>query len=607
MAPAHWAGADAKAPAWPKGVEPLSAKVEAPQPLAARLAWVGVVAKADGEKLRKDLPVGARLVSIEGDLWRWDGLTIRAEAEKPAAARLAQRARLDELETEIDGAKPEAEAALAAQKAAAEAVRAADEALREARRKPGDAERAVAAARDAAERLSRELARKEARAQALDETVTRLEGELDEARAAVEAATGSAEDGDTAPLMTQLSAARDAAETARGAASQARVAFDSEARERDSRQRRLHDLRHDDLAWGGRRKSAADRIERLAADREKTEGALERAVAAPEALVAKRDALLDSFNAAEARRRKSADALAEAETAAQEADTASRVSERSAAEAREHRAGAVAREEAARERLAEVDAQVRETVQMSPEELGQKLTDEAIAVPTDAAAAESLLYGLERERDALGLVNLRAEDEAAEYSTRLQAMRTERSDLTTAIAKLRDGIDELNAEGRERLLAAFDVINEHFQALFQALFNGGQAELRLVESDDPLEAGLEIYACPPGKRMASMSLMSGGEQALTAAALIFGVFLANPAPICFLDEVDAPLDDANVDRFCCMLDEMRRRTETRFVVITHNPVTMSRMDRLFGVTMAERGVSQLVSVDLTQAEQLAAQ
>ncbi len=175
------------------------------------------------------------------------------------------------------------------------------------------------------------------------------------------------------------------------------------------------------------------------------------------------------------------------------------------------------------------------------------------------------------------------------------------------MARLREGIEELNAEGRERLIAAFEVINGHFQSLFQALFGGGQAELRLIESDDPLEAGLEIYACPPGKRLAIMSLMSGGEQALTAAALIFGVFLANPAPICVLDEVDAPLDDANVDRFCNMLNEMRQRTETRFIAITHNPVTMARMDRLFGVTMHERGVSQLVSVDLRQAEALAAQ
>ena len=237
----------------------------------------------------------------------------------------------------------------------------------------------------------------------------------------------------------------------------------------------------------------------------------------------------------------------------------------------------------------------------------RKLADDAVAIPADADGIEAHLFNLERQREAIGAVNLRAEEEAQEYATRLSSMHTERADLTGAIARLREGIDQLNGEGRERLVAAFEVINGHFKTLFEALFQGGQAELRLVESDDPLEAGLEIYACPPGKRLSTMSLMSGGEQALTAMALIFAVFLAQPAPICVLDEVDAPLDDANVDRFCNMLDEMRKRTETRFVVITHNPVTMARMDRLFGVTMAERGVSQLVSVDLVQAEAMAAQ
>jgi chromosome segregation protein len=228
-------------------------------------------------------------------------------------------------------------------------------------------------------------------------------------------------------------------------------------------------------------------------------------------------------------------------------------------------------------------------------------------LPSDPGRIEAHLQALERELDGIGAVNLRAEEEAVEYADRLNTLRTERADLQGAIDRLREGIEELNAEGRERLIAAFDVIHDNFQTLFQALFGGGQAELRLIESDDPLEAGLEIYACPPGKKMAVMSLMSGGEQALTAAALIFGVFLANPAPICVLDEVDAPLDDANVDRFCNMLEEMRKKTATRFVAVTHNPVTMARMDRLFGVTMAERGVSQLVSVNLQQAEALAAE
>jgi len=199
-----------------------------------------------------------------------------------------------------------------------------------------------------------------------------------------------------------------------------------------------------------------------------------------------------------------------------------------------------------------------------------------------------------------------AESEAEELGSRLGVQINEKKDLTKAIAKLRQGVDSLNSEGRDRLLEAFETVNEHFKALFTALFRGGQAELRLVDAEDPLAAGLEIFAQPPGKRLGTLQLMSGGEQALTAAALIFAVFLSNPAPVCVLDEVDAPLDDANVDRFCRMLDEMRTRTNTRFIVITHNPVTMSRMDRLFGVTMREKGVSKLVSVDLNTAEELVA-
>ena len=275
--------------------------------------------------------------------------------------------------------------------------------------------------------------------------------------------------------------------------------------------------------------------------------------------------------------------------------------------AREKRGVAGAHLEAARDRLAEVAATIRETVRTEPEALGKKLVDDGLFTELDSEGIERRLVVLERDRDAIGAVNLRAQEEASEHETRIATLRADRDDLQGAVTKLRRGIEELNAEGRERLLAAFEVINGHFKALFQALFGGGEADLRLVESDDPLEAGLEIFACPPGKRMATMSLMSGGEQALTAAALIFGVFLANPAPICVLDEVDAPLDDANVDRFCNMLNEMRQRTSTRFIAITHNPVTMARMDRLYGVTMPERGISQLVSVDLRQAEAMAAQ
>lgn len=219
---------------------------------------------------------------------------------------------------------------------------------------------------------------------------------------------------------------------------------------------------------------------------------------------------------------------------------------------------------------------------------------------------ERKLERLSKEREKMGGVNLRADEEAVEQEERLTAMVEEKEDLIKAIARLREGIDELNTEGRQRLLAAFDLVNGHFGRLFQTLFGGGEAALALTESDDPLEAGLEVMARPPGKSLKAMSLLSGGEQAMTATALIFAVFLSNPAPVCVLDEVDAPLDDANVGRYCDLLDDMKKNTNTKFIAITHNPVTMSRMDRLFGVTMAEQGVSQLLSIELAKAEALVA-
>jgi chromosome segregation protein len=219
-----------------------------------------------------------------------------------------------------------------------------------------------------------------------------------------------------------------------------------------------------------------------------------------------------------------------------------------------------------------------------------------------ANEVEKKLESLKSERSRLGAVNLCADTELAEIEGSQNNMLREREDLTEAIARLRQAIANLNKEGRERLLAAFNSVNGHFKELFTTLFQGGSAELQLIESADPLEAGLEIMAMPPGKKPQVMTLLSGGEQALTALSLIFAIFLTNPSPICVLDEVDAPLDDANVERFCDLLDHMAQKTHTRFITITHNPITMARMNRLFGVTMAERGVSQLVSVDLEEAE-----
>ena len=607
-AAAHWAGRDGSSPPqWPEGATALGPLIQAPAELAARLAFTALVARADGARLHRQLPPGARLVSKEGDLWRWDGFVVRAEAPKPAAVRLEQRRRLAEIEAEIDRLAPAAAAAAQDHRAAVEALRAAEGALRTARLAPDAAERAMSAAREAVEGFTRETARRDARAQSLDETIARFEVERQEAASALadaqHAADGLTTDKDA---TADLTAAREAAKAAQDAAAAARAALDIETREQVGRASRLEALRRDHADWDRRNAAAARRLEILAAERLQAQAALATAHDAPIAMETRRAKLLDELSVAQARQSTAADSLAAAETARAAADRATRAADAAAAEAREHRAAFAARLEAAQQRQVEIAAVLREATRLEPEALGRKLQEDAVAIPLDVAGVEHHLAALGRERDAIGAVNLRAEEEAQEYDGRLSTLRAEQADLTGAIARLRQGVEELNAEGRERLLAAFDVINGHFQSLFQTLFGGGQAELRLVESDDPLEAGLEIFACPPGKRLATMSLMSGGEQALTAAALIFGVFLANPAPICVLDEVDAPLDDANVDRFCNMLHEMRTRTETRFIAITHNPVTMARMDRLYGVTMPERGVSQLVSVDLRQAEAMVA-
>ncbi len=607
-APAHWTGRDAGAPAaWPPGAQPLGPLVKAPAALAARLALTALVDRAAGPGLQAQLPPGARLVSREGDLWRWDGFVARAEAPRPAAVRLEQRRRLADLETEIEQLTPAAVQATTGHRDATTVLRAAEEALRAARRAPEGADRALGVAREEVERYGREIARRDARAQSLDETIARFEAERVEAEATVAEARAAFEglSADEA-AAARLAEARAAAGAAREAAAKARSALDAETRERASRAGRLERLGRDQADWARRADAAAKRLGGLAEDLERALTALEAAREAPKGLDGRRADLFDQLAAAEGRQAKAADALQAAEAARAANEKAARAAEAAAGEARELRAATTARFEAARERLDEIAANLREAVRMEPEDLGRRLTDDAVAVPADPAGVEQHLSNLERDRDAIGPVNLRAEEEMAEYEGRLHTLRTERADLSGAIARLREGIEALNAEGRERLLAAFDVINGHFQSLFLTLFGGGQAELRLIESEDPLEAGLEIFACPPGKRMATMSLMSGGEQALTAAALIFGVFLANPAPICVLDEVDAPLDDANVDRFCDMLVEMTQRTQTRFIAITHNPVTMARMDRLFGVTMPERGVSQLVSVDLRQAEAMVA-
>jgi chromosome segregation protein len=317
--------------------------------------------------------------------------------------------------------------------------------------------------------------------------------------------------------------------------------------------------------------------------------------------------LLDAIAAAENSRAEAGDLRASCEQRLADADKHAKECDRTLASSREERARAEALLEAADGRINELRNRIRDELDLAPEELADRAEIREDQELPPLEQAEKRVEKLKQEREQLGGVNLRAEEEATEQEQRLQTLVADRTDLQGAIDRLRRGIQSLNREGRERLVESFEKVNRNFQELFAKLFQGGEARLTFTESDDPLEAGLEIFARPPGKRLQSLALLSGGEQALTALALIFAVFLVNPAPICVLDEVDAPLDDANVERFCNLLDEMTRLADTRFLVITHHALTMSRMHRLFGVTMAERGVSQLVSVSLSEAERVAAE
>ena len=377
------------------------------------------------------------------------------------------------------------------------------------------------------------------------------------------------------------------------------------AREAELSARRLAAIAADREAWTARKQGAASQIETLEArvDEARTERAsLEDA---PRAFAEQRSALIGEIEAAEAVRRAAADRLAEGETRLADADRDARAALEAMGAAREESARAEERHEGGKRRLADVAHEIQEMLEVAAGGGGEPRRHRAATRRCPRSTeVEANLERLRRDRERLGAVNLRAEEELREVEAQHGSLTAERDDLVEAIKRLRQGIQNLNREARERLLASFEVVNNHFQHLFTELFGGGTAELQLIESDDPLEAGLEIVAKPPGKKPATLSLLSGGEQALTALALIFAVFLTNPAPICVLDEVDAPLDDHNIERFCDLLDEMTRSTDTRFVIITHNPITMARMNRLYGVTMAERGISQLVSVDLEGAVKL---
>ncbi|MFT3964424.1 MAG: AAA family ATPase [Sphingobium sp.] len=599
--PMRWAGAEPLPddPSVPADCECLAAHVQAPPELARALALTLVAGSDDG----RPLAAGQRMVTLAGHMRRWDGYVV-ADRGAATAERFIRLNRLDAIAAERPGHAGTVESHAAALAEAEASLRQSLADQRNARLEATQAREAQRAAEKQMDEQSALAERLEQRRADLDRRAEEQAGEMSAARIGHEesmAAVAALPDG--VEIAEAISRHTIACEAGRRGIVELRSEMALAERGAAEQRERLKAVAAEQAGWRARAADAlarlADMEARRAALSEELDGLRDR----PAALLA---ALGEADAEAKARNAKAAaaaDAETEAARALKLAEDIFAAATETLARAREQRASAAARAENATQRRAEIGSQCGERFQCPPPVLPERFSFASGTVES-AEREQEMLDRLSAERERMGPVNLVAAQELEEIEAEQAKGLAESEELHLAVNRLRGSVGSLNREGRQRLLAAFEAVNGHFQRLFTTLFNGGQAHLELVDSDDPLEAGLEIMAQPPGKKLAALTLLSGGEQALTAVALIFGLFLTNPAPICVLDEVDAPLDDANVGRFCDLLDRMSRDTQTRYLVVTHNAVTMSRMHRLFGVTMVEQGVSRLVSVDLGAAEAL---
>jgi chromosome segregation protein len=601
--PRRWQGSEPEAgdPQLAAGLERLLDHVEAPKALHRRLAQVGVADADTGQSLA----VGQRLVTRDGVMRRWDGF-VSVGGGAAAAERLLRANRMAEIDRQLPGLDRTAASAEDARNAATAAVEARRAEAEGARKAAADAERASRDAARSGDAATAALERLDAQRAGLEERRADLAPLAEAAADAVEVAKRNlAALPDPDDLHAEVEAARAKAAAAGEAVADCRARSATRARETATDRERHAAAGRESGEWRTRSLQAEQRLAETAARAMAMEEEQEELADEPDRHAASIARLEKASGETESEIARTAEAERNAQEAVAIAARALAEAGEAFAAAREARAGAAARSEAQVARRQEYAGICGEKFECPPPLLPEKLGFDAERLG-DPEGERETLERLTAERERIGPVNLVAEQELSELDQQAKANVAEKDELTQAIHRLRGSIGSLNREGRVRLLEAFEKVNDHFKSLFSTLFDGGQAHLELVESDDPLEAGLEIMAQPPGKRLQSLTLLSGGEQALTAVALIFALFLTNPAPICVLDEVDAPLDDANVDRFCDLLDRMTGETDTRYLIVTHNAVTMARMHRLYGVTMIERGVSRLVSVDLGGAEELLA-
>jgi chromosome segregation protein len=608
-APMVWMDRDFNAsdfPALPVLAKTLEPHVRAPKHLNAALSLIGVVENnEDGATCAAQLKPGQSIVSLKGAYWRWDGLHIKASASDRHALQLQQTNRLKELKARVVKDSAAADEARASFAQAQEKRSNKKETLEQLQSETRTKEQSLGATQSQLNRLTEsrsglvaQIAKLEESLANTNQDISSLEESLSTSKVALatyDEEAMNAQNAEVEKIREKLVSVRD------GLRESVRE-LDMVQQEQSRRKARLHAIADESVNLKNRIIRSQERLKELEERETQLTEKRDSLQNAPKTMGSEREELVERISNLETSRNTDADRLAKVETELADTNRALKEAENSMTEAREARAHAQATASAGQEQLDEIVSGIQEKFEMEPKKL---ITETKLQLNEDEElpSIEPLKEQKDkniRSRDLIGPVNLRAEQEATDLESQVGSMLEERNDLIQAIEELRTGIETLNAEARERLTAAFDHVNGHFQKLFQQLYNGGNAHLALIESDDPLNSGLEIFAQPPGKTLQSLSLLSGGEQTLASIALIFAMFLTNPSPICVLDEIDAPLDDANVDRVCDLLEEIAERGETRFLVITHHRLTMARMDRLYGVTMAERGVSQLVSVDLNQ-------
>ncbi|MGH1378317.1 MAG: chromosome segregation protein SMC [Alphaproteobacteria bacterium] len=609
-APTNWRilEANIELPKLPDGISPLLPHVDAPKELHATLSQIGFVKdKETGDQFSNLLTNGQSLVSEDGYYWRWDGYHVQSHATDRHSLYLEQKNKLLELEThrekisdKLNSAKVTLSHAVSKQNDAKDIYENILTNIKDTEKTLKELRPALQKIKDKNLRIESDKKRYEFQIQSISEDIASLKETLEKDQASLISITSNKDNGDHSEAI--INEVRETLNTAKGQYQEATRDLDLCVQEQRTRRARIQAIAEERISLKNRTIRATDHLKTLNNRIDTLNDKLSSLNETPDSLENNREDLLSIISKVEKEKDEATEQLVKCEEEINATNKALKQAEGILGKAREERAANQAMLHATNQQLETLEISIEEKLNIKPQELrSHAAADLAKYQISDLENLKREKERLNSQRDSIGAVNLRAEEETNDLEKELTTLLNEKNDLIQAIEELRGAINKINKEARERLNVAFDHVNAHFQRLFVRLFGGGKAHLELISSEDPLGAGLEIFAQPPGKALQSLSLLSGGEQTLTSIALIFAMFLTNPSPICVLDEIDAPLDDANVDRVCDLLDEIAERGETRFLVITHHRLSMARMNRLYGVTMSEKGVSQLVSVDLQQS------